>query len=917
MGSRSKSEDDKALVLCQERKRFVREALDGRCAFAANHFAYIQSLRHTGFALRKFIEPEVPTDSSLFTSTSATPELPTMRQKSMNLSPSLSHHASDSFSPAPSPLSSGRFHVNHMKAAGSSVTTVKEKLLEPVRATLQTSSPVRRQAIHDLDDSSTFEAPPGTPPWDYFGLFQPVENQISFHDEKELGHDFENADDIRRLREKEGIPELEEELEKSPAHPDFMMRRLGEEKASDLKDVEKSPLNGGEDDLALSDDDFDNPTSESLVRVFKNRNDMPVGYSAIGQSPVQHPTDDLTSETVDSKAARSKDGTIIDSKSERPKDGTIVDSRSERMKDDTVVDSRSERMKDGMVVDSRSERMKDGMIVDSRSERPIDGMRVDSRTGSPKDNMRVDSQTERSKDGTRVDSQAERPKDDTGVDSQAERPKDDTGVDSQTVKPKDDTRVLDISMYESDETPVASPVKEISSSTAALRMNGKSKEPIHDVRNVVRDLNSCMKEIEILFIKASDSGKEVPRMLEADKVNFRPLLPEEKAPGSTASGFFAKLFACCREEVPVPQPPPQAEVKYLTWHRSMSSLSNSSRIPLGATTKDDTDGLTGNIFSGVYMNAGSHASTLDRLYAWERKLYDEVKASSVICRQYDEKCRQLRHQESRGESQMSIDKTRAVVKDLHSRILVAIQRIDMISKNIEDLRDKELQPQLEELIGSLTRMWATMLECHRNQHEIIKLVCNSNSMKISVRSESQLQATLLLQVELSTLCSNFQKWISSHRAYLNSLNSWLLKCVKSLQKKRKSSRRKKVEADPITKYAVAPIFKTCESWINLLDNLPTKELEDAIKGLATDINRSMPHQEKRRGSSKLSFSLSHSGRLNGEMGEFHRSDPPMDLQTSLEMFLGKLENFSEVSLQEYVTLKLKIDEAKTNYEKWK
>ncbi|CAN6289604.1 unnamed protein product [Urochloa humidicola] len=893
MGSRSKSEDDKALVLCQERKRFVREALDGRCAFAAAHFAYIQSLRHTGFALRKFIEPEVPTDSSLFTSTSATPELPTIRQKSMNLSPSLSHHASDSFSPVPSPLSSGRFHVNHMKAAGSSVTTVKEKLLEPVRATLQTSSPVRRQTIHDLDDSSTFEAPPGTPPWDYFGLFQPVENHISFHDEKELGHDFENADDIRRLREKEGIPELEEELEKSPAHPDFMMQCLGEEKASDLKDVEKSPLSGGEDDLALSEDDFDNPTSESLVRVFKNRNDMhtPAGYSATGQSPVQHPTDDLTSETVDSQAARSKDGTIVDSQLERPKDGTIVDSRSQRMKDGTIVDFRSERMKDGMVVDSRTERPKDGIIVDSQTE-------------SPKDNMRVDSHTERSKDGTRVD-------------SQAEKSKDDTGVDSQTVRTKDDTRVLDISMYESDETPVVSPVKEISSSTAALPMNGKSKEPFRDVRNVVRDLNSCMKEIEVLFIKASDSGKEIPRMLEADKVNFRPLLPEEKAPGSTASGFFAKLFACCREEVPVPQPPPQAEVKYLTWHRSMSSLSSSSRNPLGTTTKDDTDGLTGNIFSGVYMNAGSHASTLDRLYAWERKLYDEVKASSAICRQYDDKCRQLRHQESRGESQMSIDKTRAVVKDLHSRILVAIQRIDMISKNIEDLRDKELQPQLEELIGSLTRMWATMFECHRNQHEIIKLVCNNGSMKISIRSESQLQATLLLQVELSTLCSNFQKWISSHRAYLNSLNSWLLKCVKSLQKRRKSSRRKKVEADPITKYFVAPIFKTCESWISLLDNLPAKELEDAIKGLATNINRSMPHQEKRRGSSKLTFSLSHSGRLNGEMGEIHRSDPHMDLQTSLEMFLEKLENFSEVSLQDYMALKVKIDEAKENYEKWK
>nr|CAB3496094.1 unnamed protein product [Digitaria exilis] len=728
-----------------------------------------------------------------------------------------------------------------MKAGGSSVTTVKEKLLEPVRATLRTSSPVRRQAIHDLDDSSTFEAPPGTPPWDYFGLFQPVENHISFHDEKELGHEFENADDIRLLREKEGIPELEEEVEKSPAHPDFITRRrLGEEKAPELKDVEKSPMNGGEDDLALSEDDFDNPTSESLVRMFKNRNDTPVGYTATGQSPVQHPMDELTLETIDSQTAKPTDV----------------------------------------------------MKVDSQTESPKDGMMVDSQTEIPEDNMSVDSQTERLKDGTRVDSQAKRSKDDTGVDSHIVRPKDDTGVDSQIVRPKDDKKGLDISMYESDETPVASPVKEVSSSTAALPISRKSKEPFRDVRNVARDLSSCMKEIEILFIKASDSGKEVPRMLEADKVNFRPLLPEEKAP-------------------------PQADVKYLTWHRSMSSLSSSSRIPLETTAKDDIDGLTGNIFSGVYMNAGSHASTLDRLYAWERKLYDEVKASGAICRQYDEKCRQLRHQESRGESQMSIDKTRAVVKDLHARILVAIQRIDMISKNIEDLRDKELQPQLEELIGSLTRMWTTMLECHRNQHEIIKLVCNNGSMRISVRSESQLQATLLLQVELSTLCSNFQKWISSHREYLNSLNSWLLKCVKSLQRRRKGSRKKKVEADPITKYAVAPIFKTCESWIKLLDNLPAKDLEDAIKGLATDINRSMPHQEKRRGSSKLAFSLSHSGRLNGEMGESHRSDHPMDLQTSLEIFLGKLEIFSEVSLQKYMVLKEEINEAKMKYEEWK
>lgn len=45
-----------------------------------------------------------------------------------------------------------------------------------------------------------------------------------------------------------------------------------------------------------------------------------------------------------------------------------------------------------------------------------------------------------------------------------------------------------------------------------------------------------------------------------------------------------------------------------------------------------------------------------------------------------------------------IDKTRSVVKDLHSRIIVAIYSVDTISKRIESIRDEELYPQLFELI---------------------------------------------------------------------------------------------------------------------------------------------------------------------------------------------------------------------------
>jgi len=50
-----------------------------------------------------------------------------------------------------------------------------------------------------------------------------------------------------------------------------------------------------------------------------------------------------------------------------------------------------------------------------------------------------------------------------------------------------------------------------------------------------------------------------------------------------------------------------------------------------------------------------------------------------------------------------IDKTRSVVKDLHSRLTVAIYSVDSISKRIERMRDEELLPQLLELTEGQVR----------------------------------------------------------------------------------------------------------------------------------------------------------------------------------------------------------------------
>lgn len=64
----------------------------------------------------------------------------------------------------------------------------------------------------------------------------------------------------------------------------------------------------------------------------------------------------------------------------------------------------------------------------------------------------------------------------------------------------------------------------------------------------------------------------------------------------------------------------------------MSSRSSSSLHPPSTPTKNDNEN---NFMEEFCMIAGSHSSTLERLYAWERKLYDEVKVPQKSFSYYD------------------------------------------------------------------------------------------------------------------------------------------------------------------------------------------------------------------------------------------------------------------------------------------
>ncbi|CAL5203380.1 unnamed protein product [Lathyrus oleraceus] len=758
--SSSKLDDDKALQLCRERKKFVRQALDGRCSLAAAYVSYVQSLKVAGTAMRKFTEPEAPIESSLYTSTNATPEPLAFNEKTPSQfsfsSPSASQRIDphETFSPTPSPPSSTKFQANHMRFSSSSSKKVEEKPPAPVIGTVTSSSAPQNAAPFTTERSETaaFEdssLPNGTQPWDFFGLFHPMDHQFSFQEGKGMHRDTGIADDIARLREEEGVPELEDDEEKV---------------SSQESEVSHD-----------SEDEFDDePSTDTLVRKFENFNRVNDHVQANGF----HGTD-------------------------KPQAG------------DSVVNEEKESFV----------------------------------------------------------------------------------------------------------SPNVSPLKTATIVSAFQTETNKSVEKENHSENKVapKDFFASMKEIEYLFVRASESGKEVPRMLEANKLHFRPIFPG-KENASMGSSFLKACFSCGENPSQVPEEPAQNSVKYLTWHRTMSSRSNSSRNPLGANSKDDIDNPSNNLFDNFCMISGSHASTLDRLFAWERKLYDEVKASGVIRKEYDIKCKILQHLESKGEKTSTIDKTRAVVKDLHSRIRVAILRIDSISKRIEELRDKELQPQLEELIEGLSRMWETMFDCHKLQFQILSTAYYNNHARITLHSETRKQIASYLESELHFLASSFTKWVGAQKSYLEAINGWLNKCVSLQQKTAKKKRRPQ---PPLLRMYGPPIYATCGIWLDKLGELPTQEVVDSIRSLASETSRFLPRQEKSH--AKVAKHPHVASSWNTDIGNESSDNLLGDdasedwmsgfdqFRASFIRFLGQLNNFSGSSVKMYMELRQAIQHSKSHY----
>ncbi|RCV38947.1 hypothetical protein SETIT_8G183800v2 [Setaria italica] len=443
----------------------------------------------------------------------------------------------------------------------------------------------------------------------------------------------------------------------------------------------------------------------------------------------------------------------------------------------------------------------------------------------------------------------------------------------------------------------------------------ETEDPSEFITHRAKDFVASMKDIETRFIRAAEAGNEVSRMLETKKIRLDicPKIPGSPGKLPTAP-FLSALRVCCNRDIILNQETAQHVSKVVTWKRSVSSLSSSSKSALMTSIiKDDVDDSNSDFVEEFAMVSGSHSSTLDRLHAWERKLYDEIKASENVRKTYDEKCNLLRRQFARDLNAQLIDKTRAVVKDLHSRVSVAIQAVDAISKRIEKIRDEELEPQLVELIQGLIRMWKSMLECHHKQFITITLAYHVKSSTSAQQGEHHRQAAMNLWNEMDSFSSSFRNWVTAHQSYVEALNAWLQKCV--LQPPQDRRRRKRKVSFPPRQAVSPPIFVLCRDWLTLTESLPAEELCKSIKDVMQLLRDSFDHQDDQN---KPKSESQECGMLeNNEQEEAKSGSVPAaeGLQSRLTMVLDRLTKFSEASLKCYEELKQNYEIAHDDYKR--
>ncbi|KAM7511090.1 hypothetical protein LguiB_009965 [Lonicera macranthoides] len=329
-----------------------------------------------------------------------------------------------------------------------------------------------------------------------------------------------------------------------------------------------------------------------------------------------------------------------------------------------------------------------------------------------------------------------------------------------------------------------------------------------------RDLQEVVTEIRDEFEVASSYGKEVAVMLEVGKVPYQPKFTVLKV-------IISRILYLIAPSLSSSYPP------------SRSVRLTSRTMKIARSYYEDTG-------KGIKLKPINLSSTLEKLYAWEKKLHKEIKDEERLRVIYEKMCKRLKILDERGAESSKIDATRASVRRLLTKLDVCINTIDAISSRIHKLRDEELQPQVSELIHGLIRMWKSMLKCHHKQFQAIK-ESKTQTLKANTgfRTDSSLRATRELEVELLTWCSHFNDWINAQKSYVESLNGWLLRCL---------NHEPEETPDGIAPFSpgrigAPPIFVICNDWSQAMETVSESGVKRAMQSFASDIRRLYERQD--------------------------------------------------------------------------
>ncbi|CAO2816862.1 unnamed protein product [Amaranthus hypochondriacus] len=309
------------------------------------------------------------------------------------------------------------------------------------------------------------------------------------------------------------------------------------------------------------------------------------------------------------------------------------------------------------------------------------------------------------------------------------------------------------------------------------------------------NLMKVLGEIDDYFLKASECVQEVTKLLEAHKLHYHSNFADNKVPVDHAARVM----------------------RVITW--------SSKGMPEGG--KND------------YEDNETLATVLDKLMAWEKKLYEEVKAGELMKMEYQRKVSILNRQKKRGVSAESLEKTKAAVSHLHTRYIVDMQSMDSTVLEVNELRDQQLYPKLAELVDGMAKMWEDLSVHHDSQLEIAAEL-KSLDVMLAPRETSKphYQCTVQLSNVIQQWQDRFETLVNQQKQYVRSLNCWLKLNLIPIE----SSLKEKISSPPRVYHP--PIQSLLHAWHDSLEKLPDEVTKTAISSFGAVIKTIILHQEE-------------------------------------------------------------------------